>query len=276
MPEGDTIYKVAERLAPVLEGERLRRVELHGRDVPSLRRQVQSVRAVGKHLLLELDSGETVRVHLGMHGSWHRYAHGERWRRPQRQASLRFDTEAKVFVCFNAMRVDFLDARQVAQLDRHLELDLLKPGAEFDGARIIERARRLEPPHAPIVNVLLNQRIAAGIGNVYKNEVLFLEGTHPLTRLDQMSDEKLERLYELSKELLEANMKLRGKRRTRNGTPHLWVYNRASQPCLKCDTAIRWQPMGRGRRGTYWCDECQPRPSLEAAEPASSTAQTQR
>lgn len=265
MPEGDTIYKVAERLAPVLEGERLRRVELHGRDVPSLRRLVRSVRAVGKHLLLELDSGETVRVHLGMHGSWHRYAHGERWRRPRRQASLRFDTETKVFVCFNAMRVDFLDARKVAELDRHLELDLLRPGADVDGPTVVKRARRLEPPHAPLVNVLLNQRIAAGIGNVYKNEVLFLEGVHPRTRLDQTDDAQLVRLYELSQELLRANMKLHGRRRTRNGSPHLWVYGRADQPCLRCDTVIRWQAMGRGRRGTYWCPKCQALPTPQAS-----------
>lgn len=258
MPEGDTIYKVAERLRPVLRGETVRRAELHGRPAPSLRRSVVEVEPVGKHLLIGLEGGETIRVHLGMHGSWHRYAPGERWQRPRRQASLRLDTETSVVVCFNAMRVDFLDDRRVKELRRQLSLDLLRPDRTFDGDAIVERARTRRPGSAPIVDVLLDQRIAAGIGNVYKNEVLFLERVHPLTPLADLDDDALIRLYRRSYELLHANLKIPGRRRTRDGTPALWVYDRAGRPCLRCEELVRWRPMGRGRRGTYWCPRCQP------------------
>ncbi len=82
MPEGDTLRRVADRLAPMLVGRRLDRVELSLRRRPSLEVPVGEVRAQGKHLLISLESGEALRIHLGMWGSWHRYALGERFQQP--------------------------------------------------------------------------------------------------------------------------------------------------------------------------------------------------
>lgn len=95
MPEGDTILEVAAALRPDLEGRRLRAVELWGRPVAAYSsRRVIGVESRGKNLLLHLDGDETIRVHLGMHGSWHRYTEGERWQRAPRRASLVLRTEA--------------------------------------------------------------------------------------------------------------------------------------------------------------------------------------
>ena len=110
MPEGDTIHKLANFLAPRLEAHTVRRVSAPD---PSAARQcagqrVRRVFARGKHLFIEFDNGHLLRSHLGMYGSWHRYGHGEAWRKPRRQASLELATDAEVFVCFNAKEVELL------------------------------------------------------------------------------------------------------------------------------------------------------------------------
>ncbi len=271
MPEGDTIYKVAAVMRPDVEGKRLVGVELDGRPAPSLERLVLEVDTVGKHLLLALEGGETIRVHLGMHGSWHRYRTGEPWRRPKHRASIRFAAGRWVFVCFDAMRVDFLDARQVMLLRRELELDLLGD-APFDGDAILRRARQLHRASDLVLDVLLDQRVAAGIGNVYKSEVLHLEGVDPRTPVAAVPDAKLEALYRRAHDLLRENLGS-GKRVTtpspegaHRATPRrpderYWVYGRSGRPCLRCGTPVEYARLGKSRRDTYWCPRCQPAPS---------------
>ena len=273
MPEGDSIYKVAQHLRAGLEGRRIELAELHGRPVPSLRRQVVSVEPLGKHLLIGLEGGETIRVHLGMHGSWHRYRSGEAWRRPRRQASLRLDAFGRTFVCFNAMMVDFLDARQVRLLRRQLHFDLLDDEQPFDAAAVVDRARRLHRPEQPILDVLLDQRTAAGIGNVYKSEVLFEQRIHPLLALGSLSDEQVSALFSRAREQLRANVAGVGRRTTgRSRGPRHFVYGRGGQPCLDCASEIRSARLGRGRRSTYWCPKCQPEEATAAS--AAETAGT--
>jgi endonuclease-8 len=103
MPEGDTIHTVANAIAPHLAGRRLAHFRLGtDRTLDLTGRRVDEVLARGKHLLIAIEGDLLVRTHLGMHGSWHRYAPDERWKRPERQASLVLATEGDVFVCFNA------------------------------------------------------------------------------------------------------------------------------------------------------------------------------
>lgn len=260
MPEGDTIHKLARAMAPDLVGRRLRGVKGTGIDGRALAgRRVEGVCARGKHLFIELDGGVVLRTHLGMRGAWHRYRTGEAWKRPGWQSSLVLETGEEVFVCFNARAVECLSrdgVRHRALLGR-LGPDLLSPG--FDPARVAHRVRALVPPETSLADVLLDQRVACGIGNVYKSEVLFIEALGPERPAGTVSDAALEGLYRTAGALLGRNLG-GGRRRTRfvdDGLGPLWVYGRRGFPCLRCDGTIRASRVGRDLRITYWCPGCQ-------------------
>ena len=119
----------------------------------------------------------------------------------------------------------------------------------------------------PIAEVLLNQRVVAGIGNVFKSEVLFLAGIHPFTPVVALTDDDLERIVDISREQLAANVMSRsqtlspatGRRTTRSLDPHekLWVYSRGGKPCRRCgDRDSVDERAGLDARVTYWCPAC--------------------
>jgi endonuclease-8 len=261
MPEGDTVFKLAAYLEPRLLGQRVERLETGLRALPGYAGQrIEAVYAHGKHLFIGFANRRLLRSHLGMWGSWHSYAHGEDWLRPARRASIRLDTAERVFVCFNALQVEWLRADGVRQrtLVQHLGPDLLAPATAFDD--IVARARRFAAADAPVADVLLDQRIATGIGNVYKSETLFLEGLHPALPFGSVDDALRLQLYRRAARLLAANTG-RGPRITRRAGDEAgikWVYGRTGQPCLRCDSVIVSQHLGVKQRSTFWCPACQP------------------
>lgn len=257
MPEGDTVHKIIAALRPYLLHKMLVEAAV-GRE-PDARlagAKVDVLFAHGKHLFFVLSRGVVVRVHLGMHGSWHSYRPGEKWRRPAHQASLLFATEHDVLVCFQAAEVELMRREGLRYHDarRRLGPDLTGE-EEVDLDAVVARARTLLAPETPIVDVLLDQRIASGIGNVYKSELLFLERVHPRQSLGELQDDALRRLYGTARTLLRSN--LEGPRRTRPGDPPLWVYDRPRKPCLRCGTKLEHAKLGRDLRGTTWCPSCQ-------------------
>jgi endonuclease-8 len=267
MPEGDTLHKIADFLAPRLEGDRLEQVELRGRASRLSGEVVRSVNAVGKHLLIEFENGLVLRSHLGMHGSWHRYAPNESWRKPPHQASIVLRTETDVYVCFNAKSVDCSEARKLKfhPVLGPLGPDLLTDDLELDN--VILRARERAGPQNIVADVLLNQKVASGIGNVYKCEVLFLHKLHPETLLEQLDDETLRCVYDTARKLMHDNLG-GGARRTiqtstnvpvRPDAPRHWVYGRVGKPCFKCGATVECRRIGTIPRTTYWCPRCQPR-----------------
>lgn len=258
MPEGDTIHRLARAMAPRLVGTLVERVEMDRLEREMLGgRVVSSIEARGKHLLIGL--GDLyLRSHLGLHGSWHRYPRGARWKRPAAQASLVLETRDDAFVCFNASEVDCIKSSRIA-LHRplgRLGPDLLGSPPSFAG--LVTRARALVPEET-LATVLLDQRVASGIGNVYKSEALFLAGCAPSARLSELSDAGVVTVYRIASEQLRANVG-RAFRTTTGTRPRLWVYGRAGRPCLKCESTIAFARMGRGR-STYWCPRCQPQAS---------------
>jgi len=271
MPEGDTIHKIANFLAPRLTDRRVRRLEIPPRgrtrsggaragDAQASRgRTIEAVEARGKHLFIEFDDDTALRSHLGMYGSWHFYAHGEAWRKPAWQASLVLETGDAVYVCFNAKEVEWVANPSVRGrvLDMRLGPDLTAGGVDIDA--VMRRARDIMEPDAPLVDVLLDQRIACGIGNVYKSEILFLRRLPPMTELAAVGDAALAACYALASELLGSNLG-GGKRVTRrepDQAGRLWVYGRGGSPCLRCDGVIEHARLGRHHRGTWWCAQCQ-------------------
>jgi len=263
MPEGDTIHKIATFLAPRLIGRVLLRVAMA--DAAAVQkctgRRVQDVIARGKHLFIELDNHTALRSHLGMYGSWHFYAPDETWRKPHSWASLVVTTANEVYVCFNAKEIELVEQTGVRErvLKARLGPDLISDDIETNA--IARRARELLEGDLLLVDALLDQRVACGIGNVYKSEVLFIEGWSPLTRLDQLADTEIARCFLTAAGLLKRNLG-GGRRVTRfdiDGLGGLWVYGRTGQPCLRCDGRIESARLGRHHRSTYWCGACQNR-----------------
>jgi endonuclease-8 len=271
VPEGDTLYRIAAALKPHLVGRSVLSASARQpgpRTDAIVGATITSVESRGKHLLISFDSGLELRTHLGMHGSWHRYATGEKWRRPPSRARLVIEVPGTVAVCFDAPTVELYDSRaaSIHPVLSALGPDLLDP--DFGPQAVAEAVRRLRAPHRvelTIAEALLDQQALAGIGNIFKSETLFVEEQFPFERVAALDDESLRRLIETARRLLMANLD-RGIRVTTEGVAGAargrhWVYGRTAQPCRRCETPIVAREHGRGNRRTYWCPSCQPEPA---------------
>lgn len=279
MPEGDTLYRTALTLQRAIGGRLVTRFETAYAHLmvvddqqPIAGRLVESVTSAGKHVLLRFGArddadGLVLRTHMRMHGSWHIYRPGEAWRKPRAAMRIVIETEAWIAVAFDVPVAEFVAAGALA---RHAPLTSLGPdllGDTFDHAEAIRRMR--EHGGEPMREVLLNQRLVAGIGNIYKSETLFVAGVHPDTAVDALDDEALRMVLEHARRLLLANVKpgtpaaivTYGGMTRETGRAHrghgLWVYGRLGLPCRRCQTPIERQKTGVHARSTYWCPQCQ-------------------
>ena len=269
MPEGDTLFRTAAGLRPYLVGRDVLAARAQGPGaVPQVQRivgkRIDAVESQGKNLLIRFDGGLQIRTHLRMNGSWHRYRPGERWRRPPGRARLVLEVDGAVAVCFDAPVVELFETRSEPlhpSLSR-LGPDLLAP--DFDAAEAHRRLRAPERADLEIGVALVDQRALAGIGNVYKNEVLWIEQVSPFARVATLDDATLERLVATARRLMRANIDARrGPERVttagdRGAPGSLYVYGRTGRPCRRCGTAIAVARQGTDLpRSTYWCPKCQ-------------------
>jgi endonuclease VIII len=262
MPEGDTIHRAAATLRHALVGEALTRVELPRIAPPHPRvgAHVTRVEARGKHLLIRTSDGLVVHTHMRMTGSWHLYRPGERWRKAPGAARVVLGTTRTVAVCFAAPVVEVLDGRGVRRHPslRRLGPDLLDPEHDLD--EVLRRLHALATAERTVGELLLDQRIACGIGNVYRCDVLFLHGIAPDTPVGELDDDTRRSLYRTAARLLRANVDATS-RTTVDAAPagSLWVHGRAGAPCRRCGTSIATAQLGEQARYVYWCPTCQPR-----------------
>ena len=271
MPEGDTIHRIAASLGPRLTGKRLERVTTQGlvRNVAGA--TVTSVAAHGKHLVIELDSGAYLRAHLGMNGRFRAYdrAYGEALlaRMSPGRASLALTTHDAVYVWIGAPTIEVSHRRKplhgsaVAALGPDVLAD------DFDARAAATRAA--EHGGRIVADVLLDQRVVAGIGNIYKSESLFAAGVDPRARVAQLTPAALEAIYaaahERMKSSVAAGAPAPGERArvtpqnaaVRNAAAHA-VYSRTGQPCPRCGTAIACYQLGDPPRWTWSCPRYQP------------------
>jgi endonuclease-8 len=264
MPEGDTVWNTARDLRRALVGRRLTASDFR---VPQLATvdlagwTVLESTCRGKHLLLRLADPDgtqrlTLHSHLRMDGAWRHYAPGARWAaRPAHLIRVVLRTADAVVVGYHLHDLALVRTDAEDTLVGHLGPDLL--GADWDRA---EAVRRLAThPDTTIGEALLDQTSLAGIGNLYKCEVLFLRGVSPWTPVCRVPD--LPGLVALAQRLLAAN---RG-RWTQSSTGSLrrgqttYVYGRRGQPCRRCGTLVR--ETDQGDRITFWCRQCQPEPA---------------
>lgn len=257
MPEGDSVAKSAARLRPFLVGESILSVGGTARSVRVnsgriLDASVRGIRTYGKNLVIDLDSGYSIRVHLGMPGRW-RVLPAEK--SPPGSSRLVLSTQRGHAACLAAPTVEVDRTPRIDLELKRLGPDVLRD--DFDPDVLVRRARARND--RPIAEALLDQRVVAGIGNVYKSELLFLAGLHPETRVEVVSDEALREIANRAALLMRANVHSgpRITTRDRRRGRELWVYDRSGEPCRRCSTPIEVSRLGD--RVTFWCPTCQPR-----------------
>ncbi len=274
MPEGDTIFRAARTLQRALGGKTVVRFEsmfprldrVHD-DAPLTGRTVDRVLASGKHLLMHFSGELILRTHMRMNGSWHIYRPGETWQRPRRDMRVIVATGDFEAVGFNIPVAEFIRTRD---LPRHPELRRLGPDVLSEAFDAEEATARLRARgNTAVADALLNQRVMAGLGNVYKSEVLFMCGVNPFTLVGALDESALAALVATATRILRANVSerlapmttyagLRSTTRRDDPKERLWVYGRARLPCRKCGTPVAIRKQGTDARLTYWCPSCQP------------------
>jgi len=255
MPEGDTIWRTADRLRPALAGKTIARFEAPRLVAagPTPGTEIESVEAKGKYLLVHFGDGTTLETHMKMSGSWHLYRSGERWLRSRSSVRAVIETtEGWIAVCFNAPVVELVARRSGPN---HLGPDLTAPDPDL--AMAVERFS-LADPGTPIGVVLLDQRICCGVGNVYKSEVMHARRLAPQTPVCDVDFDLRRDLVDTAHRLLRANL---GSDRRATVPGGLAVYGRSGKPCPRCGRAIQRIVQGEHARSTYWCVGCQHHPA---------------
>jgi endonuclease-8 len=244
VPEGDSLHWAAQRLQ-VLVGECVEVETPHPRAaVKGLAerldgRRLDGVEAVGKNLLLRFEGGLVLRSHLRMKG---------RWRVEQRGAPrngkpwLVLRGAKHEAVLWNGAVLELVDARGAPRLGP----DILGEPPDFETmlARLRSGSQARE-----IGDALLDQRLVAGIGNLWRAEALWESRVSPWGRLGEVGDHEIQAVLEAAHSLMRTALdKARPARR---------VYRRAGRPCPRCGGRIRSAPQGDNARTAYWCPECQ-------------------
>ena len=263
MPEGDTLDFAARRMQPLVG--RVPTIETPlARHAPlQLARrlagqEISAIEARGKHLLIRFASGLTIHSHLRMSGRWETGAPGRATRRPRSTAWLILGTDDLEAILFNGPVLELLTP---AQVGLHPNLRRLGPDVldgDFNEVAAVTLARR-GPPEQTVADVLLDQRVLAGVGNVWKSEALFDRRLDPWTRAADLDDATLGALLARAAAMMRAHVASGAARRP------VKVYGRANRPCPSCGARIRAQAQGDEGRRTYWCPRCQP--SREDASP---------
>ena len=236
---------------------------------------INMIEARGKHLLISFSNGLTLHSHLGLHGEWHRYRPTERWHGAASRVVAVLETPVQVAVCFDAPTVELIETRAVdihpglARLGSDVARDSFDPQAALEALRDPARSS------ATVGDALLDQRAVAGLGNVYRSELCFLERVNPFTPVSQVSDGTLTRMLVRGAQLTRANSRGGARVTTAPGTPgNTYVYGRAGRPCRRCGTPIRTQasraPWSDTPRRVYWCPSCQSADPATVALPTPS------
>ena len=279
MPEGDTIYRSARALHRVLAGNvvtafdtGLAKLARVNDDTPVKGRTIEKVESRGKWLLIYFTGDLILVTHMLMSGSWHIYRTGERWRMPRSKMRAVISTAEWQAVAFNVPIAELHTARS---LERSEQVPRLGPdilSGDFTIETGIERIATCarETPEAEVGVTLLNQRILAGLGNVYKSEVAFSARVNPFRAIRTLSRSEIERVVEIAYRYMKANvadgksdgiLTYTGSRRTTHAMDReerLWVYKREGQECRRCGATVLMRKQGTQARVTFWCPECQP------------------
>lgn len=262
MPEGDTILRTARTLNETLAGRTVTyfesvfaRITRADDDLTVRGRTIERVDARGKHLLIWFSGDVVLRTHMRMHGVWHLYPHGARWRRPHADMRIVIGTPEYEAVAFS---VPVAELTRGCELERNPAIQTLGPDILSDHFDVADAARRIAAaPDHDIAAALLNQQAVAGIGNIFKCESLYASGLDPFTAVADLSLDDIIRVVEKARRLMRTSVA--GRRMPFS------VYGRGGRPCRRCGTVIAQHKGGDAARVTYWCRRCQaPRDAANA------------
>jgi len=251
MPEGDTVFRTAAKLRAALAGKTLIRCDVR---VPRFAtvdltgHVVDEVLSRGKHLFIRV-ADASIHSHLKMDGAW--LIGGQLRRVPMRKIRILLETNDSRVAGVDLGVLEILDRDRDMETVAHLGPDLL--GDDWEPA--VARANLTADPERPLSEALLDQRVMAGLGNVYANELCFVTGYLPTTPVGQVKDPL--RMVQRARDMLWLN-RSRVNRTTTGDTRagrDLWVYGRVGRPCRRCGTPIRSDDSGE--RISFWCPSCQ-------------------
>jgi endonuclease-8 len=278
MPEGDTIFRTARAMGRALEGKAIigfrsnypLLTRFHD-DTPITGQTVDNVESRGKWLLIHFSGGAVLATHMLMNGSWHLYPRGQRWHRPARDMRIVLENRDYEAVAFSVPVARIYTAQALAREKRIPPSGSDVLNETFDATAAGLRIRSCADEETG--NVLLNQHVLAGVGNVFKSEICFVERVNPFCLVTALTDEQISALIGTARNLVAANVLEdsgnqivtyggQKRRTTHSAKPQdsLWVYGRSGEPCRRCGSSIRHRLQGRDARVTYWCPVCQPMP----------------
>ena len=259
MREVDTIYRSAAALRTALLGKELFRFEapqLIGTR-PSVGRVVEEVRSHGKNVEIIWDDGVVLHTHLRMFGSWELYRAGERWKKSKDRASVVIVVSDWIVVCFNAAIVETyrdFDPRRHPILGRRGP-DLCRADADLE--ECVDRIMNYLERDTPIADVLLDQRVMCGVGNVYRCELLWACEIHPWAHVGSLKRGECREMVMLASEMILANLDYTPRGTAAEFSGSLAVYGRQGKHCHRCGDLIKVTHHGEAHRVLYWCPNCQ-------------------
>jgi len=265
MAEGHAVARWGDALRELI-GERVEEIRVPPRwreRAEHLRGAVLTqVRTHGKHLVLQFSNDWAIHTHAMQYGSWQIGPLGQELRKDARFARLRLTLEQHEVVFFHGPVMEVLS---LDELSKHERFTSLGPDLLHDDFRVQSVIEAIQSQgDREIGDVILDQRVVSGIGNIYKSEGLFLATIHPRRAAADVSTSELEVLFEELIPLMQMGRRqeswiitlpddLRLEAWMRN-----WVYQRRGQPCFVCATKIEMIRQGEFERTTYFCPHCQP------------------
>ena len=252
MAEGPLVHYYTRRLNEVLQGKNVR-VEFRLRKLKDVEPSFQSVliqkvEAHGKQFRIHFSDQGILLIHLMMWGSWRIYRKGESWDKPIQQARVVFHTNSHTAVVFSAPVVKLLTLFELQNDPKWGNLGPDPLRYDFSSKEVF---RRLEQyPSREIGEVLLDQQVIAGVGNILRIEILFMSRIHPRRQVGSLSEKEKEELLWWTLKLFEKWVKQIGRR-----SHWIQIYRRSGKPCPECGTLIQF--FRQAGRITYACPMCQ-------------------
>ncbi|MDT5359770.1 MAG: endonuclease [Mycobacterium sp.] len=251
MPEGDTVYRTAMKLREALEGRTLTRCDVR---VPKFAtvdltgEKVDEVISRGKHLFIRVGDA-SIHSHLKMDGAW--LVGGQIHRVQPHKVRIILETADSRVAGIDLGVLEILQREHDMEAVAHLGPDLLGDDWEPRTAA----TNLVNDPDRPLAETLLDQRVMAGVGNVYANELCFVLGRLPTSPVSSVKDPL--RVVQRARDMLWLNRSRANRVTTGDTNPgrDLWVYGRAGNACRRCGTTI--ESDSSGERVMYWCPNCQ-------------------
>ena len=263
MPEGHTVHRTANDFNKLFAGEIVQVDSPQGRFTSEAKKinnqRLTNARAIGKQLFLEFENGLTLRIHLGIYGKWAWHAAGE-YPEVVGQVRARFKSSKAIAELRGPTVCEVVGDDEIEQIEKRLGPDPLNPDPR--GTQRERFVKKVTASKLTIGQLLMNQDVVAGIGNVYRAELLFRAKIEPHTIGVNLPRELVEQLWIDAVKLLKVGVKTsfmitrdelftkRPSKADRN-----WVYKRNGEPCRVCHTPVSLEIM-QGRK-LYWCSGCQ-------------------